>query len=235
MRFTGQTRAATLRRSAATVLRRATGTLVMMQHSETEALVAAAQRGDRLALAKLLARCHPDLRARAAARMDPALKVRKDPEDILQEVYLDIARRLGRFEYRGPDSFLNWATAILSQRIIDAQRTAHRLVRDVAREVPADGAAQSCWNLLDQVYADSGTPSRVLRRQEALGALLTCVSDLSETQRQVIEMRFLDGLPVAQVAARLQKTEAAIVALTRRALKELRRLLDQRGEFTHGG
>jgi RNA polymerase sigma factor (sigma-70 family) len=105
----------------------------------------------------------------------------------------------------------------------------------VAREVPADRAAESCWNLLDQVYADSGTPSRAMRRQEALGALLTCVSDLSDVHRQVIQMRFLDGLPVAQVAARLQKTEAAIVALTRRALTELRRLLDQRGEFTHGG
>jgi len=85
----------------------------MTEHSQTEAWVTAAQRGDRLALAKLLTTCHPRLLARAEARMDPAIKAKRAPEDILQEVYLDVVRQIERFKHRGRGSFLSWLYAIL--------------------------------------------------------------------------------------------------------------------------
>jgi RNA polymerase sigma-70 factor (ECF subfamily) len=172
---------------------------------------------------------------RAEALLDRAVRPKIGPDDIVQEVYLDVARRIDRFEDRGPDSFLNWLHAILEQKLIDAQRAAHRKVRDVGREVPIERlAADSYWNLLDNVYADSTTPSRVARRDEAFSALLICVADLSEAQRQVVQLRFLEGLPVVDVAQRLGRSEAAVTALTKRALEALRRSMDRLGEFTHG-
>ena len=208
----------------------------MMERSQTEIWVAAAQSGDRLALAKLLTTYHPRLRSRAAAGMDAAMKAKSGPDDILQEVYLSIARQIHRFENRGPDSFLNWVHAILNHKLVDARRAAHCQVRDVRREVPAGVAVDdSYWNLLDNLYAESGTPSRVIRREEALGALLSCIDDLSESHRQVIRLRFMEGLSVDEVAARLGKSNAAIVALSKRALEALRKSMDRRGEFTHGG
>jgi RNA polymerase sigma-70 factor (ECF subfamily) len=207
----------------------------MSVQSQTEMWVAAAQRGDRLALAKLLTTCHPHLRSRAAAGMDGATRARTGPDDILQEVYLDVARQIHQFENRGPGSFLNWVRAILNNKLIDARRAAHCQVRDARREVRAHGAADdSYWRLLDNVYAESGTPSRVARREEALRALLSCLDDLSEVHRQVLQLRFLEGLPVDQVAARLGKTNAAVVALSKRALEALRRSMERMGEFTHG-
>ena len=207
----------------------------MTERSETEIWIAAAKRGDRLALAKLLATYHPWFRARAEVRMDTALKARTDPEDILQEVYMDVAQQIDRFEDRGPGSFRNWVHAILDQKLINARRAAHYQVRDVDREVPIGGdRTGSYWNLLDDLYAESGTPSRVVRREEALSALIACLADLSEAHRQVIRLRFLEGLSVDETAARLDKSEAAIVALTKRALDALRMSMDQMGEFTHG-
>ena len=207
----------------------------MTEHSETKLWVTAAQRGERLALAKLLARCHPHLRRWAEARMGPDMKAKADPDDILQEVYMDVARQICRFEDRGPGSFMSWVRAILSQRLVDARRAAHYQVRDVDREVPIKGgAADSCWNLLDHVYTDSGTPSRIIRRQEALEALLASLPGLSETYRLVIQLRFLDGLSVTEAADRLGKSEAAVVALTKRALTALRTSMDRLGEFTRG-
>jgi RNA polymerase sigma-70 factor (ECF subfamily) len=209
----------------------------MTEQSQFHGWVAASQRGDRLALAKLLASCHPRLRARAEARMDPAIKVRGGPDDVLQEVYLQVFRQIDRFEDRGPASFLSWVYAILDHKLVDLQRAGRRDMRDVAREVPAAvrSDSSSYWNLFDQVYADTGTPSRVARRQEALGALLACVSGLSESHRQVIQLRFLEGLALGEVAARLGKSEAAVVALTRRALDALRASMNRLGEFTRGG
>ena len=71
-------------------------------------------------------------------------------------------------------------------------------------------------------------------RQEALDALLTVLKELWASHRQVIQLRFLDGLSVAETAARLETSEAAVVALTRRALDALRKSMDRLGEFTRG-
>ena len=207
----------------------------MTERSQTASCITAAQRGDRLALAKLLARCHPQLRRWADARMDRAIKAKIDPDDVLQDVYLDVARQIDRFEDRGPGSFLNWVHAILNQRLVDTLRAAHCQARDADREVRLDGAdADSHWNLLDELYADSGTPSRVARRQEALDALLSSLADLPEHRRRVIQLRFMEGLSVGEVAGRLGKSEDAVVALTRRAVAALRTAMDRRGDFTRG-
>ena len=207
----------------------------MTEASQIAIWVTAAQRGNQLALTKLLTACHRRLRARAEARLPAAMKAKRGPEDILQEVYLDVFRQINRFEDRGPGSFLNWVYAILDRKLAAARRAAHYQMRDIDREVTIrTPAADSYWDLLDQLYADSGTPSRVVRREEVLRALSACITDLSEPHRQVVQMRFLDGLSVDDVATRLGKSKAAIVALTKRALEALRRSMDQLGEFTHG-
>jgi RNA polymerase sigma-70 factor (ECF subfamily) len=207
----------------------------MGEQCQIDVWIEAAKGGDQSALTKLMAAFHPHLRRRAEARMDPAIRANTDPDDILQAVYVDLARRIDRFEDRGPDSFRNWLYAILDQKLVDLQRAAHRQKRDADRQVTIGRADSSSYcNLLDHVYANSGTPSRVARRQEALSALPMGLSDLSESHRQVIQLRFLEGLSVAEVAARLGKSEAAVVALTKRALEALRQSMDQLGEFTHG-
>lgn len=208
----------------------------MADSQQKQIWLSRAGQGDALAVAGLLATYYPVLRARADARMDRLLRSKIDPEDILQEVYLDVFRQMNHFENRGPESFVNWVLTILDSKLIDAARAMRRPKRDASREVRADavGTAESFWNLLEQVYADSGTPSRVVRRHEALSAVVSSLTDLSEAHRQVLQLRFLDGLSVAEAATRLGKTEAAVVAMTQRALKALRESMDRLGEFTHG-
>ena len=207
----------------------------MTECSQIGAWVAAAQGGDRVALAKLLTTHHPRLRQWVEARMDATLRGKVGPDDILQEVYLDVARQIDRFDFRGAGSFLAWIRAILDHKLADARRALHCRARDIDREVAGGGAgADSYWSILDQLCAESGTPSRAVRRQEALDALLSCLPQLGQSHRQVIQLRFLEGLSVGEVASRLGKTEAAVVALTRRALDSLRICMDRLGEFTRG-
>ena len=207
----------------------------MAEHDQIEQWVAEACGGDRLALAKLLAVYHPQLQARAMSRMDPALRGRGSPDDVLQDVYVDVTRQIDGFQNRGPGSFLAWVCAILDHKLIDTLRAAHYQVRDVHREVAGVASAGgSYWDLLNAVVMESGTPSRAARQDEALAALHASLSTLSEAHRQVLEWRFLEGLPVGEVARRLGKSEGAVVALTKRALEALRLAMDGRGEFTHG-
>ena len=145
--------------------------------------------------------------------MEQALRAKCEPEDILQEVYLDVFQHIDSFKDRGPDSFFNWVVTILDSKIVNTRRALHSRKRDIARELgaPAAGGAQSYWNLLDQLYADSGTPSRVARHEEAVGALLSCISALTDSHRQVVQLRFLEGCSVAEAANRLGKSQAAVV------------------------
>jgi RNA polymerase sigma-70 factor (subfamily 1) len=206
----------------------------MAESAERQRWFEEARQGDPLAVSKLLA-CHfPVLRAHVAARMDRTLRARLEPEDILQEVYLDVYRQIAHIRDCGEDALLNWLLTIADSKLIDAGRALHRRKRDVAREVQPHIAqgTRSYLDLLDQVYADSITPSRIVRREEGVGALTACLSRLSEPHRQVIQMRFLEGRGVGEVAQQLGKSEAAIVAMTRRAFQALRRCMDGLGEFT---
>jgi RNA polymerase sigma-70 factor (ECF subfamily) len=212
------------------------GTQSVSERGPIEIWIADAKGGSRSALAKLLAMHDPALRSRAEARMDPAIKAKVSADDILQEVYIDVARRIDRFEDRGPGSFLNWLHGILSQKLIDAHRAAHRKIRDINREVVVGGfAADSYWNLLEQLYTESGTPSRMVRKEEALGALMSSLSGLSEAHQQVLRLRYLEGLSVTETAQQMGRTEAAVRGLTERATEALRKAMERLGDFTHGG
>jgi RNA polymerase sigma-70 factor (ECF subfamily) len=168
--------------------------------------------------------------------MGASLRAKLEPDDVLQDVYFHVLRRLDQFQGRVPDTFFNWVLTILDSRLVDTQKMLHRRKRDVSREasprpVPA---AESYFNLLERLQVDSLTPSRAVRREEAIDALRDCLSKLSESHRNVLQLRFLEGRSVEDVAARLGKSEAAVVALTRRALEALGAMMNRLGEFTRG-
>ncbi len=206
----------------------------MPETGQRQIWVDQARGGDQIAVSKLLATFHSILRARVDKEMGTALKAKMEPEDILQQVYLEVLKQIMRFEGRDPETFLNWILTILDNKLVDTQRALHRQKRDVAREKYPHAVIgnESYFNLLDHLDVHSGTPSRVIRRDEAVGALLASLSHLSDSHRQVIQLRYLQGLSVNETAQKLDKTEAAVVALSGRALEALRTHMDGLGEFT---
>src|SRR5712692_10436022 len=62
--------------------------------SDIDDLLRRAQAGDRPALAELFTRYRERLRQMVRLRLDRRLQGRLDPDDVLQEAYLDFARRL---------------------------------------------------------------------------------------------------------------------------------------------
>lgn len=64
-----------------------------------------------------------------------------------------------------------------------------------------------------------------------MAAVVSCLEKLSDAHRDVLELRFLPGLSVADEASRLGTPEASIVAVPRRALAALRTAMDEHGEF----
>lgn len=202
----------------------------------TDTWIDEARRGSELAVRKLLAAYHPTLRQRVSSRMDPRIKSRIEPDDVLQHVYMEVFRRISAFQGRGPDSFLNWVLTIADSKLADAHRLCFRQKRDLAREQCTQGqlTGESIFRLVDHAFADSLTPSRLVRRDEATAAVVACLAGLPAAHRDVLQFRFVQGLSVAEVAERFDKSESSVVALTKRALTGLRKSMDELGEFTQG-
>jgi RNA polymerase sigma-70 factor (ECF subfamily) len=186
-------------------------------------LLTAVRGGDRAALKRLLALYHPRLRARVVRKLPPDIRPKMSPEDILQEVYLEVARRLDEFRPDGRrGSFYRWLCRICGHAIVDVCRAFRSQARNVAREVrpaPADGSSYD--RLLEEIPFSSVTPSRVIARSEQIAVLTQAIETLSDDHRRVLQLRYVEGRSVADVARAMRRSEPAIHMLLRRALVQL--------------
>ncbi|MEE8171009.1 MAG: RNA polymerase sigma factor [Phycisphaerae bacterium] len=198
----------------------------------TQVLLIQAVKGDEDAIRRLLVMYHPRLRARLVRQMDDTLRSRLEPEDILQQVYLEAFRAIGAFRYLGPNSFLRWLFTILDRKLIDEHRALHADRRDVRREVRAARPSHNMTtyvDLLQRLKSNTSTASQLVRKDEAIGVMTACMASLPDHYRQVIQMRFIDGLPVAEVADRLGRSIGSIHMICHRALLQLREQVEKFG------
>jgi RNA polymerase sigma-70 factor (ECF subfamily) len=129
--------------------------------------------------------------------------------------------------FDSPAAFYRWLEQIVLNKLRDAERAARRWKRDVARDAGCPvGPATSYPDLLARVTGTGTTPSGAMSRQEAVAAIVTCLARLPPDYRQVVRLRFLEEVPVSEVAARLGKSEMAVYQQCHRALKALRELLE---------
>ena len=133
---------------------------------------------------------------------------------------------IGPPSFDSPAGFYKWLETIAFNRLRDQQRALHRQKRDIARDA-ADrpDPSTSYPDLLNRVSAGQGTPSRHVAKDEATAAVMSSLARLTDEQRAVVRLRFLEGRSVAEIAAELGKTEDAVHKLSFRGLKNLRRIL----------
>jgi RNA polymerase sigma-70 factor (ECF subfamily) len=168
--------------------------------------------------ADLLRRHQPALRLWAEAQMPARLRGKLDALDLVQQTLLEAlgdAARLGALPEHQALAFLRRA---LTNNLIDAAR---KYSRD-CEEVPAEAAAASSLQLADWLAAPDTSPSERAARNERFERLAAGLARLPDAQRLAVEMRYLGGAKVADIAARLGKTEGAVAALLHRAVTALR-------------
>ena len=81
--------------------------------------------------------------------------------------------------------------------------------------------------------ADQTSPSGQAVRGEELVRLAHAIARLPQDQRRVVELHYLEGLAMADVAERIGRARPSAVGLLFRGLKRLRELLRE-GESRHG-
>jgi RNA polymerase sigma-70 factor (ECF subfamily) len=132
---------------------------------------------------------------------------RADAEDVTSEVFRRALENLRGYEWRGTP-FAAWLLRIAANTL------AHRWEK-AGRESPVSYAMAPPPELAE--------PDADLEQSAMLFQL---VERLPDAQRRVIELRYVEGRSLLEVAQELGKTEGAIKQLQRRALENLRAQLE---------
>jgi RNA polymerase sigma-70 factor (ECF subfamily) len=196
-------------------------------------LLAAAVRGDDEALSKLLVREHDHLLRRIGVRIPVALCGTISAEDVLQETFIIAFRRVQSFQPVADATFADWLMGIACNVLRDKQRAQQAAKRGGGR-LALDAVGEDddeLINLLELLSGDTRTPSRSAARHEAAQAVRAALDGLAGDCRQALQLRYVEALPVAEIASRIGRTEGATHQLCHRGLAALRTALGASGRF----
>jgi RNA polymerase sigma-70 factor, ECF subfamily len=174
-----------------------------------------------------------------ALRLDRRLQGRVDPSDIIQEAYVDVARRLPEYSKNPAMPFFLWLRFLAAQRLVDEHRRhLGAAARDVGREIslyrdalPETSSAALAAHLLGRLT----TPSQAAVRAERKIRLQEAINSLDPIDREVLALRHFEELSNAETAAVLGLDKSAASKRYARALIRLKDVLASRpGDLSEG-
>jgi RNA polymerase sigma-70 factor (ECF subfamily) len=197
--------------------------------SETDDLLRRAAAGDREAVAALFAAHRDRLEQMVRLRLDRRLRGRIDPSDVLQETYLEAARRVEEFARAPTTSVYVWLRALTGQKLVDlARRHLGAKMRDAALEISLHRGAwpqASSVSLAAQLLGRFTSPSRAAIRAETQLRVQEALDSMDPIDREVLALRHFELLSNGEVAQVLGLSKAAASNRYVRALKRLKEIL----------
>ncbi|MEZ6121721.1 MAG: sigma-70 family RNA polymerase sigma factor [Planctomycetaceae bacterium] len=181
-------------------------------------LLAEARGGDDDALGELIEHFRPMLRADAARSLGE-VQGRIDASDVVQLTWWSAFRAFPKFE-GDVTAFIGWLKHIHDRNLRDVLRAQHAGRRNIRFEVSA-GAA-----VLSESPGQTSSPSQKMIRAEQRDHLSHCLSRLPPAQRQVLQLRFQEGLTVSEIVQKMGRSETAIAGLLKRGLSGIRAMIN---------
>jgi RNA polymerase sigma-70 factor, ECF subfamily len=135
-------------------------------------------------------------------------------EDLASDVMLKMIESINKYHFRGLP-FGAWVFRIARNRLIDLHRRRRR-----RGEV----------DLSETLSSALANPQALAERALERGQIQIALKHLTDEQRQVITLKFIQGFDNSSVGEIMQRSEGAIKSLQHRALGSLRRLLYQEPE-----
>lgn len=128
-------------------------------------------------------------------------------EDLTQEIFLKVLKSLNGF--KGKSSFKNWLYGIAKHVIIDFYRNNYKLKTVSLNE----------WNWVQYLVVDEEDGSSGDIKAAKVKKIL---ASLKDNYRKVLELRFLKGYSIKEVAKELGFTESNVKIIQYRAIRHLR-------------
>ena len=138
------------------------------------------------------------------------LRKQAEAEDLTQEVFIKALKAIGSYKI-GKAPFASWLFRIAHNQVIDHVRKYAKHLETSLDEAPPCISAEDPVAMIEQKFE--------------IAELNAAMMELSPAQKEVISLRFIAGLPIAEVARILGKKEGTVKALQFNGTVSLRRLL----------
>jgi RNA polymerase sigma-70 factor (ECF subfamily) len=194
--------------------------------SDLDDLLQRVQRGDQQALVALFTRYHDRLQRMVRLRLDRRLQGRIDPSDVLQDAYLDVAKRAGEYIANPSVPVFLWLRLITSQRLAALHRQhLGAQMRDAGREVSLHRGAlphATSASLAALLLGRFTSPTQAAQRAEMQIRLQEVINAMDPLDREVLTLRHFEELSNVETAQVLGIQKSAASNRYLRAVKRLK-------------
>ncbi len=204
--------------------------------SEINGLLHRAAAGDQNALAEAFGCFRGRLKRMVQLRLDRRLQGRVDPSDVLQEAYLDLARRAADYLTHPSLPFFLWLRLLTGQRLLAIHRQhLGAKMRAIGKEAHQGHGAMpqaTSASLAAQLLGRLSTPSQAAMRAEMQLRLQEALNSMDAIDREVLVLRHFEELSNDEAAEVLGLQKSAASNRYVRALKRLRSILKSMPGFS---
>jgi RNA polymerase sigma-70 factor (ECF subfamily) len=196
----------------------------MAPESSFADLMARLRAGDQDAARQVFQRFADRLIGLAHSRLDPLIRRKTDPEDVVLSVFKSFFQRwaAGQFDVGNWDSLWGLLVCITLRKCGREVKYFHRPGRDVRKETalpPAGDEASGGWEAL----ASEPTPAEAAMLADTVEQFL---AGLGERERQIVRLR-LEDYTVPEISAQVGLTEYTVKGVLKKVRKHLLHLRDE--------
>jgi len=173
-------------------------------NSNEKELVDQTMNGDPTALGSLLELHRDRLSRMIKGRIDPRLAARVDTSDVVQEVHLEVIKRIHEFIAKPEVPFFTWVRFLAKQKMAEIAR--HNITtqaRDVRRECIASQEGESSLLLSRYLEAKVESPSKEANDIEVKEFIALAIASLEPSDQDVLFLRHAEQLTAVETAAEL--------------------------------
>jgi RNA polymerase sigma-70 factor (ECF subfamily) len=165
----------------------------------------------------------------ARVHLDPRLRGKLDPDDVVQQALLRAYAAWPEMNNPEPPLLTAWLRRILARTLADVVKHYDRDRRAVDLEQSLEAELdRSASGLAGWLAADQTSPSQAAIRNEEMLRLADALAALPEPQREVVVLKHLRGWTLQRIADHIGRTIPAVASLLRRGLEDLRQRLTPR-------
>jgi RNA polymerase sigma-70 factor (ECF subfamily) len=162
----------------------------------------------------------------ARLHLDQRLKAKVDLSGVVQQTLWEGHRALGSAPSPDDTELAALLRRLLANNLSDEVRKCYAEKRDVERERSLDVALEASSARLEAfLAADQSTPEQRAERNEELLRLAAALERLPQAQREAVELHYLQGWRLEDIAYHPGRGKSAVAGLLHRGLDKLRGFL----------